>query len=103
MDDPVTRALAILNEALERDPGAITRLVNMRVECNDALATHPAIRVGIYEGIPKVGVLGLLNAALDDSPLGVIGAKGQVDPKTGLFRRIREFVDLRDDGVNVLA
>ena len=34
ISDPVTRAIAVLNDALDRDPKAITQLVNLRVDCN---------------------------------------------------------------------
>lgn len=103
MEDAVTRAVAVLNEALARDPEAITRLVNMRVECNDRLASHPLIRTGVYGGVSRVGVLGLLNAALADSPSGVVGARGTTDSASGLFLRVKEFVDLRTQRLDVLT
>lgn len=103
MEDPVTRAVAVLNEALSRDPAAITRLVNMRSECNDSLASHPLVQTRVYGGIPHVGVLGLLNAALGDSPSGVIGARGTPAGGDGAFVRIKEFVDLRQERLDVLT
>lgn len=103
MDDIVNRAVDTLNEALARDPDAMTRLVNLRAECNAALAAHPLIQTGIYGGVHRVGLLGLLNAVLGDSPSGVIGAKGTTDPESGLFLRVKEFVDLRKERVDVLT
>ncbi len=107
MDDPVSRAIAVLNDALERDPEAITQLVNLRVECNAKLAAHPTVRVGLHEGpdgdVRKVGVLGLLNGVLGDSPGGVIGAKGRMDRQSGLILKVHEFVDLRLEKVDVIA
>ncbi len=103
MPDSISRAVNVLNEALERDPEAISRLVNLRVDCNDRLAAHPTIQVADYGGIHKVGVLGLLNAALGDSPSGVIGAKGQLKADTGQFVRIKQFVDLRTEKFDELA
>ncbi len=103
MDDPVTQAVEVLNQALSRDPEAITQLVNMRVACNDDLAAHPTIRTGFYAGEHRVGVLGLLNGALGISPSGVIGAKGTMDSETGHFLRIKKFVDLRLVKVDQLA
>jgi hypothetical protein len=50
-----------------------------------------------------VGVLGLLNAALADSPSGVIEAKGKVNTDTGFFVRISQFVDLRTGKLDELA
>ena len=103
MDDAVIRALTVLNDALARDPDAITQLVNMRVDCNAALAAHPLIQTGVYEGTHRVGILGLLNAALGDSPSGVIGARRALDLSSGQFLRIKEFVDLRNGRVDVLT
>ncbi len=102
-EDPVARALEVLNQALERDPAAITRLVNQRIECNDALAADAAIQAQVADGVARIGILGLLNAALGDSPTGVIGAKGTLEGATGRFVRIKTFVDLRDGKVDVLA
>ncbi|MSO93734.1 MAG: hypothetical protein EXQ86_10090 [Rhodospirillales bacterium] len=102
MTDPIKKAIAVLNEALELDRGAITDLVNMRVECNARLAAHPTIQTGVYGGARRVGVLGLLNGALGDSPSGVIGAKGRMDD-TGHFHAIERFVDLREEKLDTLA
>ncbi len=103
MADTVTKALQVLNEALALDAEAITRLVNLRVECNPGLATHQTIQVGAYDGIAKVGVLGLINGVIGDSPTGVIGAKGRIDSATGLFTDVRAFVDLRIEKVDMIA
>ncbi|MDA0241063.1 MAG: hypothetical protein O3A84_13695 [Proteobacteria bacterium] len=103
MADAVSRALVVLNDALARDARAVTELVNLRVECNKDLINHPLIQVGEYEGVAKVGVLGLINGLIGDSPTGSIGAKGTFDPVTGRFLRIREFVDLRVEKVDVIA
>lgn len=103
MADPVGRALEVLNDALKRDADAITALVNARVPCNDRLARHPSIRIGEYEGVCRVGVLGLLNGILTDAPAAVIGAKGTRDERSGRFVRIRAFVDLRRESTNVVA
>jgi hypothetical protein len=103
MKDTIAHAVTVLNEALERDPEAISRLINLRVDCNDRLAAHQTIQVADYGGIHKVGVFGLLNAALADSPSGVIGAKGKVNTDTGLFVRISQFVDLRSGKLDELA
>ena len=103
MTDPIKKAIQVLNQALELDPGAITDLVNMRVECNARLAAHATIRTGVYGGARRVGVLGLLNGALGDSPTGVIGAKGRMDADTSHFLAIERFVDLREEKVDTLA
>jgi hypothetical protein len=103
MSDSIVKALQVLNEALEHDPRAITELVNLRVDCNKALTNHPTIQVGLYDSVAKVGVLGLINGVLGDSPSGVIGAKGPIDVVTGRFLRVRKFVDLRIEKTDVIA
>ena len=103
MADPIQSAVKLLNEALERDPDAVTQLVNLRVACNEQLAQHPTIQVHRFGDIHKVGVLGLLNGALGGGPSGDIGAQGPLDPKTGQFLRVKRFVDLRVERLDVLA
>ena len=103
MADPVARTLEILNDALIRDADAITALVTARVPCNDRLARHPSIRIGEYDGVFRVGVLGLLNGILTDAPAAVIGAKGARGERSGRFVRDRAFVDLRRESTDVVA
>lgn len=103
MADPIKRAVKVLNEALELDADAITRLVNMRVDCDASLAGHPTIRVSRYGDTDRIGVLGLINGAIGNSPTGDIGAEGLLNEKTGTFTRIKRFVDLREEKLDVLA
>ena len=103
MSDHITLAVELLNDALARDPEAITGLVNMRVNCNDALAAHPTIQVNRYGDVHRIGILGLLNGALGGGPSGDIGAKGRLDPVSGKFLDIKRFVDLRVDKVDMFA
>lgn len=103
MSDPVARAVEVLNEALDRDPEAVTRLVNLRVDCNERLAAHPAIRAVRHGAGYRLGVLGLLNAALGEGAPGIVGAKGKADRNTGLFLRLERFVEVRRAGVDTLA
>ena len=72
MADPIKRAVKVLNEALELDADAITRLVNMRVDCDSSLADHPTIRVSRYGDTDRIGVLGLINGAIGNSPTGAV-------------------------------
>ena len=96
--DPfVERSLLVLNEALKRDPDAMTKLVNARIDCSKDLAGHPSLQVGVYNDSFKVGMLGVLNGILGYVK-GGIGAVGDVDPSTGRFLRIRRFV-LQDKGI----
>lgn len=103
MPDPITEAVKILNDALDRDPDAMTRLVDMRVTCNEKLAAHPTIQVFQHGDEFRLGILGLLNGALGGGPSGDIGARGTVDPATGQFKKIKQFVDLRTEKLDVLA
>ena len=103
MEDAVSRAIAVLNDALERDPEAITQLVNLRVTCNAELAAHPLVQVADHDGETRIGILGLINGALGSSPTGVIGARGTVDNATGQFLRVKQFVDLRNEKVDLIA
>ena len=103
MADSIKRAVKVLNEALELDADAITRLVNMGVDCDASLAGHPTIRVSRYGDTDRIGVLGLINGAIGNSPTSDIGAEGPLDEKTGTFSRIKRFVDLREEKLDVLA
>ncbi len=103
MSDPILKAIEVLNEALKRDPLAITQLVNLRVDCNTQLVNHPTIQSSIYHGITKVGVLGLINGVVGNSPSGVIGAEGSIELETGQFTVIRQFVDLRNDKTDIIV
>lgn len=80
------RCVALLNEVLEKDPELAECLVEGRFPCNDAIAEHPTIQVGLYtedgkfdnvNGVPRVGILGILNGlcgAYDDGPMKDCGA-----------------------------
>jgi hypothetical protein len=103
MFDPIQKALQVLNDALERDPIAITQLVNFRVDCNAQIVNHPTIQSSVYHGITKVGVLGLVNGIVGNSPSGVIGAEGSIARDTGQFIVIRKFVDLREDRTDIIV
>ena len=103
MHDPITEAVAVLNDVLERDPEAITHLINMRIDCNHSLASHSSVKVQKFGDIYRIGVLGLLNGALGGSPNGDIGAKGIINSNTGMFKQIKVFVDLRKGRLDILA
>ena len=103
MSDPILKAIEVLNDVLERDPVAITQLVNLRVDCNPQLVNHPTIQSSVYHGTSKVGVLGLINGIVANSPSGVIGAEGSIERDTGQFTVIRQFVDLRNDKTDIIV
>ena len=103
MNDPITKAIEVLNDALERDPSAITELVNMRAGCNESLAGHPTIQVQKFGDSHRIGILGLINGVFGGGPSGDIGAKGSLDAGTGKFVRVKRFVDLRKEKLDMLA
>lgn len=60
----VSRIVALLDEAIQLDPVAMTELCGTRVQCNNDLANHPTIQVGELEpesGQAVVGMIGILN------------------------------------------
>ena len=103
MTDPILKAIEVLNDALKRDPIAITQLVNLRIDCNAQLVNHPTIQSSVYHGVSKVGLLGLVNGIVGNSPSGVIGAEGSIELATGQFTVIRQFVDLRNDKTDMIV
>ena len=103
MTDPILKAIEVLNDALKRDPIAITQLVNLRIDCNAQLVNHPTIQSSVYHGVSKVGLLGLVNGIVGNSPSGVIGAEGSIGLETGQFTVIRQFVDLRNDKTDIIV
>lgn len=58
-DLAIKRALDILNGALERDPMALTQLLNARISSNERLTKHKFVQTGVCGGDHRVGVLGL--------------------------------------------
>ncbi len=90
-DPAVKRALDILNDALERDPEALTQLINARVSCNERMTKHKTVQVGVHGGDYRVGVLGLINGILGYKR-GGIGAEGDVDTRSGQFVRVHRFI-----------
>jgi len=55
-------AINFLNELIALDEDAMTELVNQRVICNEGVAFHPTVQVGINENREYiVGIVGILN------------------------------------------
>lgn len=68
-----------MNRLIEIDPEAIAKLVEEKVTCNDALASHSTVQVQLYnenedasgEPEPRVGIVGILNGifgVFEDGP-----------------------------------
>ena len=100
MTNPVDNAIRVLNEALEADPGAVRRLMNMETDCNQAMADHPSIQVGAYDkdtGDPTIGgpywvrPLGLINGLFGTASdaWGFIAMNVRDDGSIAEFFRIR--------------
>lgn len=53
-----------LNRLVAADSEAIRKLIENRVECNDALANDPTCQVSSFEGSNRVGFLGVVNGML---------------------------------------
>lgn len=88
----VAEVVHVLNQLLEINRASITRLINYREPCNEALANHPTVQVhttefedGALKGgkVYSVGLLGILNGlfGVDDSGSGFIA--GEFDDETG--------------------
>lgn len=61
-----------LNRLVRTDAEAVSKLMEIRVDCNEDLADHPTVQVLAPEGKPpKVGLLGMLNGyfgTFEDGP-----------------------------------
>ena len=81
----VEQVVELLNQALEADDVALTDLIQTRVACNEKLAKHSSIQVGLAPGCDQgdkklfyeVGILGLLNGlfGIDEKQWGAIAAE----------------------------
>lgn len=90
-DDAFDRVLATLNDAYRSDPVAVLKLLQARVPCNAALATHEHVVVKSNDTVSALGLLnGLMAAAFgarvamqqDDRTGEVIGFTRYIDPAT---------------------
>jgi hypothetical protein len=90
-----------LNELIAIDPDAVNALINARVPCNETMAHHPTVQVGLGENFDSphkylVGFLGVLNGfagAYDDGPragCGFIAAIYSEDDKLIGFKRLED-------------
>lgn len=62
--------VVLLNELLELDRSAITKLCDTRIECNKNMAIHQSLQVRHEDGLYKVGLIGVLNGIFGRSPKG---------------------------------
>lgn len=90
----------VLNEALQSDKEAVTKLINHRVKVNDELVSHPTITVTTDL---ELGLLGILNGITDftisiveddDGNILEFKGKGMHDPM-----RFKWFVHNEEDKI----
>lgn len=68
---------AFLNELVEADRVFVQALVDHRIPCNETIADHPSVQVGLEDGQYRAGLLGVLNGflgTLDSGPKAGWGA-----------------------------
>ena len=72
LQDPLSidQAIQILNRFVKADPEAMRLLLETRVNCNETLAGDPTCQVAGWDGITKVGLLGVLNGLFGTIPEG---------------------------------
>lgn len=99
----VNNVIDLLNEALNIDREAITKLIDYRVSCNKTLADHKSIQVQDFgnEKDFKVGILGILNGifGIDSDGNGPIAAYIDED----LYNRDNNSTFIEAFGLNIKA
>jgi len=72
----IADAVDMLNNALERDPIAVSSLISIKVSCNKSLADHKSIQAWDCDGNYHIGMLGFLNGLFgtDEDGWGGIAA-----------------------------
>ena len=89
----IADAVRVLNEAAAADRLALTKLLTIRVRCNETLADHPTVQVLAPKdrtaNLTTVGGLGIIN--------GLFGIDanhwGYIEMRIGTDGLIEEFID----------
>ncbi len=64
-ENPVDRAIRVLNRLLETDPKACKAFIEQEVPCNEDIANDPDIQVGLSaDGSYRIRPLGMINGIL---------------------------------------
>lgn len=72
----MSKTAEVLQDALAKDPKAVTRLISTRIACTEELADDPYVQVGLSpSGGWQVGALGLINAVLAANNLPLVAAQ----------------------------
>jgi hypothetical protein len=84
----VDDVLVLLNVTHAADPKAMDALVKARVSCNEELANHPTVQVGLRNGSYSIGILGILNGlfGIDGKGYGAIAANYDSDKLVGFVK-----------------
>ena len=87
----IEETVTFLNSLLEIDPIAITALFSIRTVCNQNLAKHNTVQVGVQGNYCQVGMIGVFNGLFgkDSYGWGHISA----DYDNGVIRRFRLLTD----------
>lgn len=88
--DFVDRAVAVLNEALQASPEAVTKLFANRVLCTAELRDHPTVQVrAITDGTVTLGALGVINGILGLTSEGAGPVTAVMDQETNAITEFR--------------
>lgn len=70
----IDEVIELFNELIEIDNPAFGALVANRVPCNEELANHPTVQVGVQNGGYRVGLIGIVNGmfGVDENGYGPI-------------------------------
>ena len=69
-NDLIETCLSFLNNLVKIDNAAIEKLIEARIPCNQTMLDHPTVQAGVYDNIPKVGMLGIINGLIGIQPKG---------------------------------
>lgn len=87
MNAPISYAVAFFNEVIKCNRDATARLINTRIDLNEALASHATLQIQIFGEINRIGFLDLLNGALGGSLNADTGAKGAINLNKDMFSK----------------
>jgi len=87
----IEETVIFLNSLLEIDPIAITTLFSIRTACNQNLAKHDTVQVGVQGKYAQVGMIGIFNGLFgkDSYGWGHISA----DYDNGVIKKFRLLTD----------
>ena len=85
--------IVFLNQLIQIDSQAVGNLVENRVLCNEKMADHPTVQVGVVKTDTgerfEVGILGVINGLFGIDEDGHGGITAIVDDTDGLIKFVR--------------